>query len=123
MAVDALVGLAVVTIAVSAAVALAADVAGKVARSQDRLTAARIAETLYEDLYAGDRLGTDDSGTTEGRTWRYEITPAASVAAPSSARRATITVARRWRGDLVLEAILPPEPVRAAAPATASSSS
>ena len=123
MAVDALVGLAVVTIAVSAAVALAADVAGKVARSQDRLTAARIAETLYEDLYAGDRLGTDDSGTTEGQTWRYEITPAASEAAPSSARRATITVARRWRGDLVLEAILPPEPVPAAAPATASSSS
>lgn len=118
MAVDALVGLAVVTIAVAGAVALAADAAGKAARAQDRLTATRIAETVYEELYAGDRRGAAGSGHAGGRTWRYEITPAGSDAEPSSARRARITVQRRWRGELVVEAVLPPEP----APATASSS-
>lgn len=118
MAVDALVGLAVVTITVAGAVALAADAAGRIARAQDRLTAARVAETVYEGIYAGNHRGDAGSGAMEGRTWRYELTPAGSDAEPSSARRARIVVERRWRGELVVEAVLPPEP----APATASSS-
>ena len=125
LAVDALVALAVTALTVAAAVGLAAEAAGRTAQARDRLAAARIAEDIYEGLYAGARSDGQHQGETEGRSWRYETNPAGDEAEPSSARHAWITVERRFGDDLTLEAYLPAAPESAAtdAPATPSPSS
>lgn len=112
---DALVGLAITALAVSAAVGLGANAVTRIAQARDRLTAVRIAGDLYEDLYAGERPDGRHSGSTDGRPWTYESTSAATPQTPSLARRLRIVVDRRFGGDLVVEAVAPP------APATASS--
>lgn len=117
LTVDAMVGLAVTTIAVAAAVGLAANAVTRLSQARDRLTAVRIASDLYEDIYAGERPDGQQTGTTDGRSWAYESTSAATPDQPSLARRVRITVDRRFGGDLVIEAVVPPAPV------TASSSS
>lgn len=110
---DALVGLAVATIGVAAAVGLAATAVTRLAQAGDRLTAVRIADDLYEDLYAGDRPDGQQSGVTDGRSWTYESLDDHAL----PLRRVRISVDRRFGADLVVQAVLPP------APATASSSS
>jgi len=105
------VGLAVATLGVAAAVGLASTAITRLAQAKDRLTAVRIADDLYEDLYAGDRPDGQQSGATDGRSWTYESLD--DDALPY--RRVRIAVDRRFGGDLVIEAALPP------APATASS--
>lgn len=115
LTVDALVGLAVAAIAVAAAVGLASNAVTRLAQARDRLTAVRVADDLYEDIYAGERPDGRHAGATGGRSWTYESTSAATDAAPSLARRVRITVDRRFGGDLVVDAVVPP------APATASS--
>lgn len=111
LTVDALVGLAVATLGIAAAVGLASTAVTRLAQAKDRLTAVRIADDLYEDLYAGDRPDGQQSGATDGRSWTYE----SQKDDTSLARRVRIAVDRRFGGDLVIEAVLPP------APATASS--
>ena len=111
LTVDALVGLAVATLGVAAAVGLASTAVTRLTQAKDRLTAVRIADDLYEDLYAGDRPDGQQSGATDGRSWTYE----SQKDDTSLARRVRIAVDRRFGGDLVIEAVLPP------APATASS--
>ncbi|WP_168196762.1 hypothetical protein [Brevundimonas sp. M20] len=113
LAVDALAGLAVMTLGVAAAVGLAATTVTRLAQAKDRLTAMRIADDLYEDLYAGVRPDGQQSGSTDGRPWTYESLDADG----SAARRIRITVDRRFGQDLVVDAVAPP------APATPSSSS
>ena len=111
LTVDALVGLAVATLGLAAAVGLASTAVTRLAQAKDRLTAVRIADDLYEELYAGDRPDGQQSGATDGRSWTYE----SQKDDTSLARRVRIAVDRRFGGDLVIEAVLPP------APATASS--
>lgn len=108
-------GLAIVAIAVAAAVGLASNAVARLAQARDRLTAVRVADDLYEAIYAGERPDGQHAGVTEGRTWTYESTSAATDDAPSMARRVRIQVDRRFGGDLVVNAVVPP------APATASS--
>lgn len=115
LTVDALVALAVTTVAVTAAVALASNTVANVSRARDRLAAVRIADDLYEGLYAGARAEGAQTGVTDGRTWSYTTSSASDDVRPSSVRRVRIVVDRRLRPDLVVEAVLPP------APATASS--
>lgn len=117
LTVDAMAALSITTIAVTAAVALASTTVARVSQARDKLIAARIAEDIYEGLYAGERPDGAQHGETEGRTWSYATNTAGTADAPSSARRARIVVERRQRGDLVIDAVLP------AAPATASSNS
>ncbi len=92
----------------------------RLAQARDRLTTVRIAEDLYEGLYAGEHPDGQQSGTTDGRSWTYVTTSAATATVPSVARRARITVDRRFGPDLVIDAVLPPAPTGAGAPATAS---
>lgn len=113
LTVDALVGLAVATIAVSAAVGLAANVVTRMAQARDRLTAVRVADDLYEDLYAGARADGRHAGTTDGKAWTYNSTSAATDGAPSSARKVRITVDRRFGPDLIVDAYVPPAPATA----------
>ncbi len=75
----------------------------------------RIADDLYEDLYAGERPDGQQVGETGGRSWTYTSTSAGTDDAPSVARRLRIVVDRRFGPDLIVEATVPP------APATASS--
>lgn len=117
LTIDAMVALSITTIAVTAAVVLASTTVARISQARDKLIAARIAEDIYEGLYAGERPDGAQRGETEGRTWSYATTTAGTAEAPSSARRARIVVERRLRGDLVVDAVLP------AAPATASSNS
>lgn len=114
LTVDALVALAVTTLAVTAAVALASNTVANVSRARDRLTAARVADDIYQGLYAGERADGAHSGQTNGRTWSY-TTSSAGDDLPASVRKVRIVVDRKLRTDLVVEAVLPP------APATASS--
>lgn len=116
LTVDALVGLAIAAIAVAAAVGLASNAVTRLSQARDRLTAVRIADDLYEEIYAGERPDGQHAGVTEGRSWIYESTSAATDDAPSMARRIRIQVDRRFGGDLVVNAVAPP------APATVSSS-
>jgi hypothetical protein len=111
LTIDAMVGLAVATLGVAAAVGLASTAVARLAQSKDRLTAVRVANDLYEDIYAGDRPDGQQSGVTDGRSWTYESLE--DDTAPI--RRVRITVDRRLGADLVVQAVLPP------APATASS--
>ena len=115
LTVDALVGLAVATIAVSAAVGLAAHMVTRLAQARDRSTAVRIADDLYEGLYVGARPDGQHSGTTDGAAWTYSSINAASQGAPPSIRKVRITVRRRFGRPLVVDAWAP------IAPATASS--
>lgn len=123
-----MVALSITVLAVAAAVALASNAVSRMAQARDRLTAVRIADDLYEGLYAGERPDGQQSGTTDGRTWTYTSTSAATADTPSVARRLRITVDRRFGPDLTVEAVVPPtpsEPVELDAldgPATASSS-
>lgn len=130
LTVDAMVALTLTVFAVSAAVALASNAVSRMAQARDRLTAVRIADDLYEGLYAGERPDGQQSGTTDGRSWTYISSSAATESTPSVARRLRITVDRRFGADLVVDAVLPPtprapveagEPVEPTAPATASS--
>lgn len=109
--------LSITTIAVTAAVVLASTTVARISQARDKLIAARIAEDIYESLYAGERPDGAHSGETEGRKWSYATTTGGTADTPSSARRARIIVDRRLRDDLVVDAVLP------AAPATASSNS
>lgn len=115
LTIDALVGLAIAVLTVTAAVGLASNAVTRLAQARDRLTAVRIADELYEGVYAGERPDGQHAGATEGRAWTYESTSAATETQRSLARRVRITVDRRFGGDLVVEAFVPP------APATASS--
>ena len=115
LTVDALVALAVTTLAVSAAVALASHTVAQIARARDRLTAVRIADDIYEGLYSGELADGAHNGVTEGRSWSYTAASAATDEQPSFARKVRIVVDRKFRSDLVVEAVMPP------APATASS--
>lgn len=115
LTVDALVGLAVATIAVSAAVGLAAHTVTRMAQARDRSTAVRIADTLYEDLSVGARPDGQHSGITDGAAWTYSAINATTEGAPPSVRKVRITVQRRFGRPLVVDAWTP------AAPATASS--
>lgn len=115
LTIDALVGLAVTTLAVTAAVALASNTVANVSRARDRLAAVRIADDLYEGLYAGERADGAQSGVTDGRTWSYATSTAGDDGQTSAVRKVRIVVDRKLRPDLVVEAVLPP------APATASS--
>lgn len=130
LTIDAMVALTITVLAVSAAVALASNAVSQMAKARDRLTAVRVADDLYEDLYAGERPDGQQSGTTDGRSWTYTSNSATTADAPSVARRLRITVDRRFGADLVVDAVLPPtphepvepvEPVPSNAPATASS--
>lgn len=110
LTVDAMVGLAVTTIAVAAAVGLAANAVARVSQARDRLTAVRIAGDLYEEIYAGERPDGRHAGATDGRTWTYESASAATPERPSLARQVRITVDRRHGPDLVVDAFVPPAP-------------
>lgn len=125
-----MVALSITVLAVAAAVALASNAVSRMAQARDRLTAVRIADDLYEGLYAGERPDGQQSGTTDGRSWTYTSTSAATADTPSVARRLRITVDRRFGPDLTVDAVVPPapnDPVEAdvpdapVAPATASS--
>lgn len=125
-----MVALSITVLAVAAAVALASNAVSRMAQARDRLTAVRIADDLYEGLYAGERPDGQQSGTTDGRSWTYTSTSAAAADTPSVARRLRITVDRRFGPDLTVEAVVPPTPNEPAgpeapdapdAPATASS--
>ena len=123
-----MVALSITVLAVAAAVALASNAVSRMAQARDRLTAVRIADDLYEGLYAGERPDGQQSGTTDGRSWTYTSTSAATANTPSVARRLRITVDRRFGPDLTVDAIVPPTPNQPTgpdspvAPATASSS-
>ena len=122
-----MVALSITVLAVAAAVALASNAVSRMAQARDRLTAVRIADDLYEGLYAGERPDGQQSGTTDGRSWTYTSTSAATAETPSVARRLRITVDRRFGPDLTVDAVVPPPPNEPArpdapiAPATASS--
>lgn len=120
LTIDALAGLAITTLAVTAAVTLAANTVQRVNQSRDRLTAMRVASDLYEDLYAGRRPDGRHAGETSGRAWTYTSQSAATAEQPSLARSVRITVDRRTGPDLQLEAVVPPRPTPEAldAPAT-----
>jgi hypothetical protein len=120
LTIDALVALSITVLAVSAAVGLASNAVTRLAQSRDRLATVRIADNLYEGLYAGDRPDGQQAGTTDGRSWTYATSSAATPTVPSAARRARITVDRRFGPDLVVDAVLPPVPAATTAPATAS---
>lgn len=120
LTIDAMVALSITTLAVAAAVGLASNAVTRLAQARDRLTAVRIADDLYEGLYAGDRPDGQQTGTTDGRSWTYATSSAATPTVPSVARRARITVDRRFGPDLIIDAFLPPVPTEAGAPATAS---
>jgi hypothetical protein len=128
LTIDAMVALSITVLAVAAAVALASNAVSRMAQARDRLTAVRIADDLYEGLYAGERPDGQQSGTTDGRSWTYTSTSAATANTPSVARRLRITVDRRFGPDLTVDAIVPPTPNQPTgpdgpvAPATASSS-
>ena len=117
LTVDALVALTLTVLTVAAATALASNAVSRLAQARDRLTAMRIAEDLYDDLYAGARPDGQQSGETGGRSWSYTSTGAGTDERPSIARRLRIVVDRRFGPDLVVEAVAPPAPP---APATAS---
>ncbi|MEJ6790941.1 hypothetical protein BrevBR_15465 [Brevundimonas sp. BR2-1] len=121
LTIDALVALSITVLAVSAAVGLAASAVTRLAQARDRLASVRIADDLYEELYAGERPDGQQSGTTDGRSWTYATSSAATPTVPSVARRTRITVDRRFGPDLVVDAVLPPVPAEATGPATASS--
>lgn len=110
LTIDALVGLAITTLAVTAAVTLAANTVQRVNQSRDRLTAMRVASDLYEDLYAGRRPDGRHAGETSGRAWTYISQSAATADQPSLARSVRITVDRRTGPDLQLDAVVPPRP-------------
>jgi len=110
LTVDALVGLAVATIAVSAAVGLAAHTVTRMAQARDRLTAVRIADDLYEGLYAGERPDGQHGGTTDGKAWTYSSISAAAGGGPPSVRKVRIVVSRRFGPDLVVDAWAPVAP-------------
>lgn len=120
LTIDAMVALSITTLAVAAAVGLASNAVTRLAQARDRLTTVRIADDLYEGLYAGERPDGQQSGTTDGRSWTYTTTSAATATVPSAARRAKITVDRRFGPDLVIDAVLPPAPAGPDAPVTAS---
>lgn len=113
LSIDALVGLAIAVLTVTAAVGLASNAVMRLAQARDRLTAVRIADELYEGIYAGERPDGQQTGATEGRSWTYESTNAATETEPSAARRVRITIDRRFGGDLVVEAFVPPAPALA----------
>lgn len=115
LTVDALVGLAVATIAISAAVGLAAQTVTRMAQARDRLTAVRVADELYEGLYSGTRPDGQHSGTTDGKSWIYSSISEAAEGGPSYVRKVRIVVNRRFGPALTVDAWVP------AAPATASS--
>lgn len=108
-----MVALTITVLAVTAAVSLASNAISRMAQARDRLTAARVADDLYEDLYAGVRPDGQQAGVTEGRSWTYTSTSAATEAAPSVARRLRIVVNRRFGPALVVDAIVPPVPATA----------
>lgn len=110
LTIDALVALAIIALVVSAAVSLASSAVARMAQARDRLTAVRIADTLYEDLYAGERPDGEHFGTTDGRSWTYTTLSAATDGTPSIARRLQITVDRRFGPDLTVEALIPSTP-------------
>lgn len=128
LTIDAMVALSITVLAVAAAVALASNAVSRMAQARDRLIAVRVADDLYEGLYAGERPDGQQSGTTDGRSWTYTSTSAATANKPSVARRLRITVDRRFGPDLTVDAIVPPTPNQPTgpdgpvAPATASSS-
>mgnify|MGYP003637198994 CR=1 FL=1 len=113
-----MVALSITVIVVSAAVALASTAVHRMAQARDRLAAVRLADNLYEDLYVGKRPDGQQTGNSDGRSWTYSSTSAATADIPSRARRVEITVDRRFGQDLMVEAVLPPVPD---APATVSS--
>ncbi|MDI6623296.1 MAG: hypothetical protein QME55_01075 [Brevundimonas sp.] len=113
LTIDAMVALAITVLAVAAAVALASNAVSRMAQARDRLTAMRIADDLYEDLYAGERPDGQQAGETGGRSWTYTSTSAGTDEVPSVARRLHIVVDRRFGPDLVVEAVVPPAPVTA----------
>jgi hypothetical protein len=127
LTIDAMVALSITVLAVAAAVALASNAVSRMAQARDRLIAVRVADDLYEGLYAGERPDGQQSGTTDGRSWTYTSTSAATADTPSVARRLRITVDRRFGPDLTVDAIVPPTPNQPTgpdgpfAPATASS--
>ena len=116
LTIDAMVALSITVLAVAAAVALASNAVSRMAQARDRLTAVRIADDLYEGLYAGERPDGQQSGTTNGRSWTYTSTSAATAESPSVARRLRITVDRRFGPDLTVDAIVPPTPSEPAGP-------
>ena len=116
LTIDAMVALSITVLAVAAAVALASNAVSRMAQARDRLTAVRIADDLYEGLYAGERPDGQQSGTTDGRSWTYTSTSAATADTPAVARRLRITVDRRFGPDLTIDAVLPPAPIEPAAP-------
>lgn len=111
LTIDALVALAVTTIAVTAAVGLAAQTAARVTSARDRLAAAQTAARLYEDLYQGRRPDGVHMGAEGGRAWRYTL----SRTKDADVRTGSLSVDRRGREPLKVALALPP------APATASS--
>lgn len=115
LTIDALVALGVTTLAVTASVALASTTVARMNQARDRLAAARVAETLYEDLRVGHRPDGQQSGEMEGRAWSYSVEQDAGDNLARPARRARIVVERRARAPLTIDAVLP------LAPATASS--
>lgn len=110
LTIDALVALTIAALTVAASVGLASQVVTRVAEARERVATARVAGDLYEDLRAGRRPDGALHGMTEGRSWSYATTSAATPEKPSRARKVRITVDRRLRQDLVVDAILPPAP-------------
>lgn len=106
-----MVALSITVIVVASAVTLASTAVSRLSQARDRLTAVRVAEDLYEGLYAGERPDGQQSGTTDGRSWTYSSASASTETALSLARRVKISVDRRFGADLVVEAVLPPAPV------------
>lgn len=110
LTIDALTALTIGGIAIAAAVGLASVAVARISQARDRLAAAVVASSLYEDLYAGERPDGRQAGIMSGRSWSYAIGSAGVPDRPSSARTGTITVDRKLRPDLVVEVVLPPAP-------------
>lgn len=111
LTVDALVALAVGTIAVTAAVGLAAQTAVRVTGARDRLAAAQTAAGIYEDLYQGRRPDGVHQGNEGGREWRYTV----QAVEGAGVRAGRLEVDRHGRAPLEIDLALP------LVPATASS--
>lgn len=103
LTVDALIALAVGTIAVTAAVGLAAQTAARVTGARDRLAAAQTAAEIYEDLYQGRRPDGVHQGNEAGREWRYTVQSVESA----GVRIGRLEVNRRGRTPLKVNLALP----------------
>lgn len=114
LTVDAMVGLAIGTIAIIGTVSLAADVYRRVADAHVRLEHAQIVRAIYEDIYAGHIPDGQHGGQEKGLRWHYSSVQKRGDTAGFRAVR--IEARRTGHTPLVIDVVMPP------APATASSS-